>query len=56
MSDRKNIERDFNFEPQPGLPAPLPQGEDLLWQGSPDARLLARQLDFISSLEHCLSN
>lgn len=35
-------DRDFNFEPQPGLPAPLPAGEDLLWQGSPDAATLAR--------------
>jgi len=43
MSDRKNIERDFNFEPQPGLPAPLPQGEELLWQGSPDSRTLSRE-------------
>lgn len=26
---------DFAFEPVPGLPAPLPRGERLLWQGSP---------------------
>ncbi|MFN3549811.1 MAG: photosynthetic complex putative assembly protein PuhB, partial [Mesorhizobium sp.] len=26
---------DFAFEPQRGLPAPLPQGERLLWQGAP---------------------
>jgi Bacterial PH domain len=36
-------DRDFDFEPQPGLPAPLPAGEDLLWQGSPDAATLARE-------------
>lgn len=36
-------DRDFDFEPQPGLPAPLPAGEDLLWQGSPDASALARE-------------
>ena len=36
-------DRDFDFEPQPGLPAALPQGEDLLWQGSPDAAALARE-------------
>lgn len=35
-------DRDFDFEPQPGLPAPLPAGEVLLWQGSPDAATLAR--------------
>lgn len=27
---------DFAFEPQPGLPAPLPRGERLLWQGAPN--------------------
>ena len=26
---------DFAFEPLPGIPAALPQGEKLLWQGSP---------------------
>ena len=36
-------DQDFNFEPQPGLPAPLPAGEDLLWQGSPDAAALSRE-------------
>jgi hypothetical protein len=36
-------DHDFNFEPQPGLPAPLPAGEDLLWQGSPDPSALARE-------------
>lgn len=32
---------DFDFEPSPGLPAPLPAGEKLLWQGAPDWRVLA---------------
>jgi len=32
---------DFDFEPQPGLPAALPPGEYLLWQGSPDWKSLA---------------
>jgi hypothetical protein len=36
-------DQDFTFEPQPGLPKPLPPGEDLLWQGSPDATALARE-------------
>lgn len=36
-------DHDFDFEPQPGLPAPLPAGEDLLWQGSPDPATLARE-------------
>jgi hypothetical protein len=32
---------DFEFEPRPGLPALLPEGEQLLWQGSPRWRSLA---------------
>ncbi len=32
---------DFAFEPIPGLPEKLPEGERLLWQGSPDCRALA---------------
>jgi hypothetical protein len=32
---------DFDFEPQRGLPAVLPPGEHLLWQGSPDWKSLA---------------
>ena len=32
---------DFAFEPIPGLPAMLPEGERLLWQGSPEWRSLA---------------
>jgi hypothetical protein len=34
---------DFAFEPAPGLPAPLPQGERLLWQGSPEWKAFALQ-------------
>ncbi len=30
-------------EPAPGLPAPLPAGERLLWRGAPDWRVLARR-------------
>ena len=40
MSDHDS---DFDFEPQPGLPKPLPAGEDLLWQGSPDPSALSRE-------------
>lgn len=39
MSDH---DKDFDFEPMPGIPSALPKGEDILWQGSPDARALAR--------------
>ncbi len=34
---------DFAFEPAPGLPAPLPQGERLLWQGAPEWKAFALQ-------------
>lgn len=34
---------EHEFEAQPGLPEPLPRGERLLWQGSPDWRVLARE-------------
>jgi hypothetical protein len=34
---------DFAFEPIPGLPAPLPVGEEMLWQGRPVATALARE-------------
>lgn len=33
---------DFAFEPQPGLPAPLPASEQMLWQGRPQTWALAR--------------
>lgn len=36
-------DHDFKFESQPGLPAPLPPGETLLWQGRPDTATLARE-------------
>ncbi len=34
---------DFNFEPVRGLPERLPEGEHILWQGSPDPGALARE-------------
>lgn len=33
---------EHEFEAAPGLPEPLPEGERVLWQGSPDWRVLAR--------------
>jgi len=32
---------EYEFEPVPGLPQTLPEGERMLWQGSPDWRRLA---------------
>ncbi len=34
-------DHDFDFEPLPGLPAPLPEGERMVWRGSPDPWRLA---------------
>lgn len=36
-----NPGHEHEFEAAPGLPEPLPQGEQLLWQGRPDWRSLA---------------
>jgi len=36
-----NAHHEHEFEAAPGLPEPLPRGERLLWQGSPDWRTLA---------------
>lgn len=33
---------DFDFEDSPGIPAPLPPGEHVVWQGSPDAWEIAK--------------
>lgn len=33
---------DFAFETQPGIPAPLPKGERILWQGRPSTWALTR--------------
>jgi len=35
---------EYDSEPVPGLPAYLPEGENLLWQGSPAAGALARRV------------
>ncbi len=34
---------EYDHEPVPGLPGPLPAGEEILWQGSPDAIGLAQR-------------
>ena len=34
---------DFKFEPIPGLPEALPEGEEILWQGRPGTWRLARE-------------
>jgi hypothetical protein len=34
---------EYDFEPTRGLPGELPPGEEVVWQGAPDWRLLAQQ-------------
>ena len=34
---------DFAFDVAPGIPAPLPKGEEVLWQGRPATAALARE-------------
>ncbi|MEY4981964.1 MAG: hypothetical protein RIR62_230 [Pseudomonadota bacterium] len=34
---------DFAFDVAPGIPAPLPRGEEVLWQGRPAVMALARE-------------
>jgi len=41
---------DFAFEPVPGIPANLPEGEILLWQGSPEWRSFAVQAFHVRKL------
>jgi hypothetical protein len=38
------VSHEYDFEPVPGLPANLPEGEQLLWQGSPSAAATARRV------------
>lgn len=35
--------REYDFEPIPGLPERLPPGEEVLWQGSPSWKAMARR-------------
>ncbi len=41
---------EHEFEPVPGLPEDLPDGESILWQGAPDWRVLARRAFHLRSL------
>lgn len=41
---------EHEFEPEYGLPEPLPAGERVLWQGSPDWRVLARHAFHVRAL------
>jgi len=43
-------EHEHDFEVEPGLPQALPSGERVLWKGSPDWRMLARDCFHIRKL------
>ncbi|MEO8936370.1 MAG: photosynthetic complex putative assembly protein PuhB [Burkholderiaceae bacterium] len=43
-------EHEHDFEVEPGLPQPLPRGEQVLWRGSPDWRVLARECFHVRKL------
>jgi hypothetical protein len=43
-------EHEHEFEAQHGLPERLPKGERILWQGSPDAKVLARHVFHVQTL------
>ena len=46
----KHDGHEHEFEPQYGLPEPLPGTERILWQGSPDWRMLARKAFHVRTL------
>ena len=41
---------EHEFEPEYGLPEPLPAGERVLWQGSPQWRVMARRTFHVRKL------
>ena len=47
---RAGVRREHDFEPEHGLPEALPEGERILWQGSPDAARLAQRVFHIRKL------
>jgi hypothetical protein len=47
---RPQAYHEHEFEPQFGLPEPLPDGEHLIWQGAPDWRVLARRAFHVNKL------
>jgi len=41
---------EHGWEPEPGLPEPLPAGETRLWQGSPEVHAVARRVFYIRTV------
>lgn len=45
-----NRGHEYEFEPQFGLPEVLPSNEQVIWQGSPDWRAMARHVFHLRKL------
>jgi len=45
-----NLLSEHDYEPVPGLPGPLPEGERILWQGQPDWHDLAKSAMHVRKL------
>lgn len=50
MAHKPFIGREYEFDAQPGLPEPLPEGERLLWQGAPQWQVLARRVFHVNKV------
>ncbi len=47
---KPHIAREHEFEAQYGLPEKLPEGERILWQGTPDWKVLARRVFHVNKV------
>jgi hypothetical protein len=50
VSNEQATHDDFDFEPVPGLPEKLPEGERILWSGAPDWRAVALDVYHIRAI------
>jgi hypothetical protein len=50
VSEQRVLEEDFDFEPIPGLPERLPEGEHILWSGVPDWKAFAMDVFHIRAI------
>lgn len=50
MSIEKSTHEDFDYEPVPGLPEKLPEGEHILWSAEPDWKAVALDVFHIRAI------
>jgi hypothetical protein len=50
VSEERAIHEDFDYEPIPGLPEKLPEGEHILWSGVPDWKAFAMEVFHIRAI------